>query len=178
MKKKIFILFIFLFLLTGFFTSIKASQNDNNEVELYFFWGDGCTYCEQAKSFIKELKQEFPNLKVMSYEVNKNEDNYKFFRAMSQAYNIEEGIPLFLTENNFLAGYNKSSDDYLRKIVKDCVNSNCDSPLLKLKQANSNDIIFENENRQEQENNNKALLLFIIIFIIIGFVFIFFKKKK
>lgn len=175
MKKKIFILFIFLFLLAGFFSSIKAAQN--NKVELYFFWGQGCSYCAEAKLFIKELEKEFSSLKVMAYEVNENEDNYKFFRAMSQAYDIEEGIPLFLVGNNFLAGYDKSSDNYLREIVKDCVNSNCDSPLLKLKQANSNDVIFENEYIQEQEKNNSILFFSAIIFII-GFIFIFFKRKK
>ena len=174
MKKKIFILSICLFLLAGFFSSIKASQN-NNEIELYFFWGQGCAYCEKADLFIKELKKKFPNLKIMAYEVNENENNYKFFRAMSQAYNIEEGIPLFLIGNNFLAGYDKSSDDYLRKIVKDCVNSNCASPLLKLKQTSSNNIISENK----QEKNNNALFFFIIVFvIIISFIFIFLKRKN
>ena len=82
MKKKIFILSICLFLSAGFFSLINASQNNNYEAELYFFWGDGCSYCEQARSFIKELKQEFPNLKIMAYEVNKNEENYKFFLAL------------------------------------------------------------------------------------------------
>ena len=177
MRKKIFILSIFLFLLAGFYPSIKAAQN-NKEIELYFFWGQGCPYCAKAKLFVKELKKEFPNLKVIAYEVNKNKDNYKFFQAMSQAYKIEEGIPLFLMGDNFLSGYDEASDDYLRKMVKNCINSNCSSPLLKLEQANNKNIVSKNKDKKFEEKNNNSLFFLIIIFIVIIALILFFKKRN
>lgn len=35
---------------------------------VYFFWGEGCPYCEVQKKFLEELKQKYPRLEVKAYE--------------------------------------------------------------------------------------------------------------
>ncbi len=43
--------------------SAGASES-SGEVVMYYFWGDGCPICTQAKPFLKELENDYPELEI------------------------------------------------------------------------------------------------------------------
>ena len=59
MKKFIFA-FIFALL---FFINIPFVRADNN-IDLYFFYGDGCPHCEKEEKFLERLQKEKDNINI------------------------------------------------------------------------------------------------------------------
>lgn len=65
---------------------VVRSQTSGNETAqcIYFFYADGCSACETAKTYMIQVQQEFPNLMVHNYEIH-NSTNYNL---MEQYYNM------------------------------------------------------------------------------------------
>src|SRR4030042_4286068 len=51
-------------------------------VGVYFFWGDGCPHCAQAKPFFEALARRNPRVVLRSYEVWYHKDYQEILQAM------------------------------------------------------------------------------------------------
>ena len=124
MKKVILILALLLL------PSFALAQEQVDPVELWFFYLDSCPYCAQSQIFLEELKGDFPNLIVRSYEVgDNNADNAAVFSLMLEAYGIEDaGVPAFFMGGNFIDGYDESIGSSIRQIIEQCDSVSCPSP--------------------------------------------------
>ncbi|MBT4277508.1 thioredoxin family protein [Candidatus Falkowbacteria bacterium] len=178
MKK---IIFLSLFLLLGVFSFAGAEE----KVEMYFFWGDGCPHCTAAKPFIEELKNEYPNLNIKSYEVYNNESNYNLWQSLAKAYNAQDelrGVPSFFIGENAFAGYHESMNDDFRMMVEDCLGTNCASPIEKLKQMDSNPQTVKNKtgevSQTEGDDSNSTFLFLFIVFAAVAGGYYFLSKKN
>src|SRR4030042_5828874 len=109
----------------------------DNKVKLYFFWGKGCPHCTKEEIFLNQLKKEYPQLEVKSYEVRYNKENGRFFTQMAEAYGtIPGGIPTaFIGEFNPIVGYRdyETSGKIIEEKVKHCVERGCIDPIEKLR---------------------------------------------
>ncbi|MCK4744492.1 thioredoxin family protein [Candidatus Parcubacteria bacterium] len=145
--------FLSIALFFSFFISVFSFQaTAANEVDLYFFWGDGCSYCSNAKPFLEKLKIEYPNLNIKSYEIYNNEDNRKLFAALSDAYAEDiRGVPAFFIGNDGFAGYAGSMDNHIRQLVENCLINNCESPIERLNKK----VAAANINNQINNQNKK-----------------------
>ncbi len=74
--KKIFFLFLIL-------TSIIFSE----EVNIYFFWGKGCSHCEKEKKFLKKIEQQYSFVKIKKFEVWHDKENKELFQKVEKALN-------------------------------------------------------------------------------------------
>ena len=55
MSKKIIILLLGIIVGFGFFNSVLATEKvfaSEKQVNVYFFWGEGCPHCEKEKLFL------------------------------------------------------------------------------------------------------------------------------
>jgi thiol-disulfide isomerase/thioredoxin len=176
MKFKILFLSLFLFIFSGFLSFAMAA-----DVEMYFFWGDGCPHCSAAKPFISELEKEYPELKVTPYEIYNNEDNYNLFVLMADAYsmpNNQRGVPAFFIGNEAFSGYHETMHDKFRSLVEGCIDSGCSSPATKLaKRTNtaSDDLVVDSS--QEGGNVYSTFLFFLLVVVILGVIYYIFIKK-
>ncbi|MFW6026964.1 MAG: hypothetical protein ACOCRX_11560 [Candidatus Woesearchaeota archaeon] len=90
-SKKVFIV-IFIIVLIIFFISDILSLIQNNQLEihneketiekdeniqLYYFYGEDCYSCQQAAPYIEQLENDFPDLQIKKFEVFYNEENKK-----------------------------------------------------------------------------------------------------
>lgn len=186
MKKIIFALFIFLFFFSGVF--FPALAEEGGQVEMYFFWGDGCPHCAAAKPFLAELEKDYPELKIKSYETWNpgNENNYELFMAMARAYNIPNnqlGVPAFFMGDKYITGYQESMDDSLKSWVEDCIGSVCVSPSAKLSLGGDDNKIAaasETDNSAgnlPRQRNSYASVFIIIILAAIGLIYYLFSVK-
>lgn len=186
MKKIIFFLSIFLFLLGGIFSFAIAQEQ--TQVEMYFFWGDGCPHCAAAKPFLARLEKDYPELQLKSYETWNpgNENNYELFMAMAEAYGIPQnqlGVPAFFMGDKFVTGYQESMDESLKNWIEDCINSNCPSPSLKLS-AGAKDLDIDRTdergdvtNNMPKQRNSYTSVFFVIIVATIGLIYYLFSAK-
>ncbi len=94
-------LFIIPFLLIVLSSLVYA-----NNVTIYYFYGDGCPHCTQAKPFLKELENKYPELTVEAYETWHNESNSKLFVAMSAACGTKVvGVPTVFIGHKPIIGF-------------------------------------------------------------------------
>ncbi len=76
--KKIFIVLIFTFFLI---INVNISQA-GDDIDLYFFYGDGCPHCEKEEKFLERLKKEKDNINIHYFETWQNRDNAKLLASV------------------------------------------------------------------------------------------------
>lgn len=126
MKKLIFtILFsFFLFFNPNFIFA-------QNQIEVYFFWGQGCPHCYQEEQFLKQLKENYPQLEIKDFEVYYDTKNQELFNKITQVYNIQPyGVPMTFIGKDYIIGFNSESatGKEIENLIKNCLENYCPSP--------------------------------------------------
>ena len=110
----------------------SSDNKENSSAEgfvLYFFWGDGCPHCEEEKLFLDEMKKDYPNMKILDYEVWYNKQNASLLVKMSKAYRIKSsGVPVTFINGNAFLGFSKHSKEEIAESIRKCVADQCIDP--------------------------------------------------
>jgi thiol-disulfide isomerase/thioredoxin len=129
MRKKITGCFLFLFALVFFLlSSAQTVRADDGEYPLtiYFFYGEGCPHCAQARPFLESLAKKYPGVTLKSYEVYFNEVNRDFFYQLADRYNIEvSGVPTMFYGEYYLVGYTDDYQSMIEEAVVTCIQNGC-----------------------------------------------------
>ena len=64
-------------------SSDDKSSPENRAFVLHFFWGSGCPHCKEEKVFLDEMKNRFPQMKVLDYEVWYDRENAALLSRMA-----------------------------------------------------------------------------------------------
>ena len=140
-------------LVTGLaFTVVQSSQNgtgsergaENSEAEnseellpekgnrttVYFFWGEGCPYCEREKPFLEELDREHEDLEVKMYEVYNSRKNQKIYQNLAEKYGVSaRGVPGTFIGDEHWSGYNEEIGNEIESKIDECLEQSCKTPL-------------------------------------------------
>lgn len=111
------------------FPTTKATAIED-KVVIYFFWGEGCPHCAQAKPFLEKLQQEYP-LEVKSFEIYSNKENQQLFQKIAQAYGTSPlGVPMFFIGDQYIVGFDNESNigQQIEDLVQNCLEIKCPSP--------------------------------------------------
>jgi thiol-disulfide isomerase/thioredoxin len=107
------VLFAFAFVLV---TGSPALASE--DVELTFFWGDGCRYCAAEHDFLDALSEEFPRLVIVDYEVWRHPENIPVFREMAERHGIEaSAVPATFVGERVWVGFNDRIGSEIRSAV-------------------------------------------------------------
>lgn len=105
------------------------------EVILYLFWGEGCPYCEKAKTFLTEIKESFPSLTIKDYEVYYNSENRDLFVEMAKSYGIDnpQGVPMIFINDQYFIGFAEDPIGLqIVDIINGCLTITCLDPATRL----------------------------------------------
>ena len=84
----------------------EPSVAQGDEVVLWYFWGDGCPYCELAADWLVELEATHPDVTVRQLEVWHDPGNQQRFVEMMQARGTEaSGVPAFILDDEVWVGF-------------------------------------------------------------------------
>ncbi len=105
-QKRGLVLVLFLILLFGLVinvSSISAQElPENNQKNVYFFWGEGCPHCENVKdSGILEEVNNIENVDVLQLEVYNNQENRDKYVNFADELDIgqyQRGVPFLVVE--------------------------------------------------------------------------------
>jgi thiol-disulfide isomerase/thioredoxin len=74
--------------------------------KLLFFWGVGCSHCEEAKPFLAGLAREHPDLAVEQIEVRQDAGGRERFIGTMRSLGAEAvGIPTFVVDGGYVVGF-------------------------------------------------------------------------
>lgn len=177
--KKILVVAVFAALLFP-----TMGQAAGKPVELYFFEGQGCSYCARMKSFLEGVKADYPNLEVREFEIYFNKENQVLFERMAKAYGATtSGVPTLFIGEEVISG---ADFEKVKNAVEKCSAEGCLSPAEKLKDespaANTNSGT-DNTNQQTSSGPDKNELVgWIVIGLFsaagIGFIIYILKAKQ
>ena len=110
MKKIIFGLILMLLL-------IPTKAFALNEVNIYFFYGEGCNYCSQEKAYLEALKERYFNIRIYSYDIASDINN-DLMKKAKELYNIDQGgIPFTIIGDSTFLGFSQSKKCDMEKKI-------------------------------------------------------------
>ncbi len=137
--------FIFVFAIT---TPIKAADS---EATIYFFWAKGCGHCAQAKEFLSQLEEKYPQIEIQQFEVTSNPQYAKILdEAVKRLGNEAPLLPVTIVGENLVSGYlsDEITGTRIEKAVNCALTTHCEDIVASL---TSN---AENAENKDQGNRN------------------------
>ncbi len=109
----------------------KSITIDNNKVNLYFFYGQGCPHCAKEEKFLDQLAKKYPQLVIHRLETWYNTDNAQLLDKIRNELQFGTGVPVLLVGREAIVGYHnyEISGKKIEKTVKNYVLGGCDHSL-------------------------------------------------
>ncbi len=117
---------LIIFIIIGVF--LASNVLADNTVNLYFFYGNGCSYCAAEEILLDELEVKYPTLNIEKYEVYQNSDNIKLFEQCSALSGTKiEGVPTTFIGEHVIVGYDNKEGKGAQIIaaIEECSSSIC-----------------------------------------------------
>lgn len=102
--KKIKILLVAIFMMLLFLPNVKAEEN----LKFYLFYQESCPHCHDEMEFINSIKDEYPTVDFVFYEISLNEMNYNFYNKVLKKTKINaNGVPFTIIGTDYYVGFNE-----------------------------------------------------------------------
>ena len=101
-------------------SSFSARQQSTGQVVIYFFWGDGCPHCAQAKPILTDWAAKDPNINVQMFEVYYDEANQNLLKEFGEAFGMQpKYVPTIFVGDQYFEGWSDEIEQKLRAQVDD-----------------------------------------------------------
>ncbi|HHX58442.1 MAG TPA: hypothetical protein GX706_01590 [Candidatus Moranbacteria bacterium] len=120
-----------LILLGGFLTyfdKANAAEFEVYPVRLFLFHADWCPHCKDELRYLESLKDKFPNLTVIDFEVSQSRENKKLMDKSVQAYRINQlAFPTTIIGDKYIIGFDNSESkgEEIEELIKKCSWEKC-----------------------------------------------------
>lgn len=116
---------------------------DEKTLRVYLFHQESCPHCKKEIQYLEELKNEYSNLDVVTYEVSQNVMNYNFMnRVIDKTGIVTNGqVPFTIIGTDYYIGF----EDHIKKSIKDSIDKF-------LNDKNSIDVIAKVKNGEDVSN--------------------------
>ena len=122
MKKIFWLLIIIIFLLFGAKADFSLAQN---QAEINFFYSAICPHCAKEEEFLKELKNQYPEIEIKEYEVISSQENQKILNEFYEKYQVpqkERGwVPVTFTPTKYFIGFTEQIGAEIESCIKECL---------------------------------------------------------
>ena len=162
MKKIIPLVLVILLIVAGgliFSQSATGNVIEGEDVYLVYFYGQGCPHCGSLQSFVNKVQENYPSLKVESYEIYFDNENRQLFEDLSEAFGTEiQGVPTTFINGKVFVGFSNSLGKSIEDEIKICLENGCETPLNKLSDGVLNHVTHIIGESSPTENPEKTEL--------------------
>lgn len=150
MKKFIFNVF---FVFTIFFSAIYSFAEENN-VNAYLFYGNGCPHCAKEAVFLDSILDDYSNLNIYAFEVYFNKENSDLMKIASDSLGANAtGVPFLIVNDKYFVGFSEHySPGEIKEAIENCSLNKCDDPLSKIIGIEEDNPVVINSSQEEDEN--------------------------
>jgi len=123
------------FIVLALFLIIPLVSSENHHFKIYLFWSEGCPHCEAEKEFLDEIKDNYPGMEIVMYEVSRNPENYKLLREFCDAYGATIITPIIFIGNDYVPGFvdKETTGMDIKEKLDICFENGCIDPMEKVK---------------------------------------------
>ncbi len=107
---------------------LYAQEIQDNKVNLYFFWGNGCPHCEEENKFLTKLEKENPSVTVNRYEVWGDAKNRDLFKQVGELLGTDvRGVPFTVVGDKHVTGYynDATTGEQIKQYIDYCLTNTC-----------------------------------------------------
>ena len=151
MKKMFRFLCIFSFLFFFCISNVFAKEND--KITLYLFHSSDCPHCKAEIKFLDGIEDDYPNLKIVKYEVAHNEENSMFMNKVGAALEEDTNyIPFTVIGDIVIVGYDENTGPRIERAIRYYNNMEYEDVVQQIKDGTykKNDKKDESENKEEK----------------------------
>ena len=105
---------LLVFLISNLNGISAQNQSIQYDIHLHVFYGKGCVHCGTMLSFLEEIKDNYPTLKVHKHEVYQNNEGRELFKELSDRFNTPiEGVPTSFINDRVIVGFSNEISNTL-----------------------------------------------------------------
>lgn len=148
--KKIKILLVAIFMMLLFLPNVKAEEN----LKFYLFYQESCPHCHDEMEFINSIKDEYPTVDFVFYEISLNEMNYNFYNKVLNKTKINaNGVPFTIIGTDYYVGFNEE----ISKNIVESLNKFLETGTIDIISMVKNDEDLSDIKYNENVNENMSL---------------------
>ncbi len=149
------VVFLFLFLV-WFLAAGLAEAQEEEVVEIHFFWSKGCPHCVAEKPFLESLADSGPNLRLKEYEISERRNADLFIKTVKELDIGRGGVftPLVVIGDSYFIGFlgEETHGPVIRGKAEECLQTGlCPNVVGKLREGEEDNPDDGNNNRKEKE---------------------------
>jgi glutaredoxin len=96
----------FWLLIAALLPTLAAPLAHAQQLTLEMWSREGCPYCAEASTYLDELRQRRPDVRIVVYDIYRDPGARERFLALSEQHGVERpGVPSFLVRGQFLVGW-------------------------------------------------------------------------
>ncbi|MDO5568852.1 MAG: hypothetical protein Q4G04_01905 [bacterium] len=106
--------------------SLDNIVREENKVNIYFFWGNGCPHCEEEFAFLNSIEKEYGKYyNLYTFETWYDEENAKLLNVFATAMGDKvTGVPYTIIGDKSFSGFTSSyENDFKNAIINQYNNS-------------------------------------------------------
>lgn len=95
---------------------------NQNKINIYLFWGDGCPHCEELKEYFKSLEKKYSKYcTIYTFEVWNNETNGQLMDTFAKKLGDEVGsrsVPYYIIGDESISGYTNLMNEDIASSIR------------------------------------------------------------
>jgi cytochrome c biogenesis protein CcdA/thiol-disulfide isomerase/thioredoxin len=98
----------------------------NTDVTIYYFYGDGCPFCEIAQPQLQAYADENPRINLEQFEVYYDPEGREYFFEFAAAYGFEpRAVPTILIGERYWEGFSDNIRVQIETYLNTCLTEGC-----------------------------------------------------
>jgi cytochrome c biogenesis protein CcdA/glutaredoxin len=94
---------------------------------IYLFWGEGCPYCEMAKTNLQPIAEQNPRIGYQEFEIYNNLENRDLFMAFAAAFGMEPRyVPTIYIGERYWEGFSADFHAEIEAYLDICLTTGCE----------------------------------------------------
>ncbi len=107
----------------------SPGKEQDSRIEVYLFWGEGCSHCEEEKGFLSALAHDHPDLDIREFEVLHSDQNLKLLTALMSAHGRQtSGVPITFIGSEVFEGFSRHIQGEMERAIGECRERSCTDP--------------------------------------------------
>jgi thiol-disulfide isomerase/thioredoxin len=107
---------------------IPAARASEPDVELHFFWREGCGHCDAQKPVLERLGAEHP-IRIVSHDVGRDPEARAYLGELGEALGFEpRAVPVTVIGHRYWVGFTPALEAQLQEAVLECLVGGCPAP--------------------------------------------------
>lgn len=103
------------------YSKVEDIVFEKNKVNIYMFWGDGCSNCEAQFEFLDSISKEYGKYyNLYCFEIWHNKDNKQLMNELAKEMNYNaSGVPFTIIGEKYFIGFSEDLEDKFKEIIKE-----------------------------------------------------------